>query len=61
MRDGACLAAILAILAGCAQTPPVQSQAAQQLGAKPACHAGSDAKGIAAGFFEFFQDDPGCF
>jgi hypothetical protein len=50
------------LLAGCASPPPaapsqVQSAPAQQVGPKPSCQAGADAKGIAAGFFSFFTDD----
>ena len=49
----------LALLAGCTPTPPPQ-QAAQPAGT-PACKAGGDARGIAAGFFALFQDRPECF
>ena len=46
------------LLTSCAQQPPpAQPLAAQQPASKPACHAGADASGIAAGFFSFFTDD----
>ena len=53
-------AAALALLAGCASAPP-PAQVSQPAGSKPACGVGSDARGIAVGFFAFFQDRPECF
>ena len=45
-------------LASCTPTPP--QQAAQPSGTE-ACKAGTNARGIAAGFFALFQDRPECF
>ena len=47
----------MGLLASCAQTPQAQAPAPQQTGPKPACQAGANAQGIAAGFFSFFTDD----
>ena len=47
----------MALLGGCAQTAQHQSQLNAPPAAKPACRAGADAAGIAAGFFSFFTDD----
>ncbi len=48
---------VVLALASCTTAPPGQNAAAPQPGAKPACHAGADAGGIAAGFFSLFTDD----
>ena len=50
--------AVLILFAGCAPTSPPEPKAAET---KPACRAGADARGLAAGFFAFFQDRPECF
>lgn len=53
------IAAITLLLTGCA--PTISPQAAQPAAGRPACQAGGDARGLAAGFFAFFQDSPECF
>lgn len=55
------IAIIGCMLAGCTPPPRAQVQAPQQSENKSACQAGSNAKGIAAGFFSLFTDDlDGC-
>ena len=47
----------LSLVAGCAPASQGQVQVARPATPAAPCHAGADARGIAAGFFSFFTDD----
>ena len=55
MLTKATIAAAL-LLAGCTPAPQRENAADPPPGSKTACHAGGDARGIAAGFFALFTD-----